>query len=742
LLQLKNRFVIVFVAFLCAAILLGFCIFNLPSLQADRIIVSCNRSAGTGTIAITNPLDSCIFPPEIASPTVRWSDTSSRNDRWLVSIRFGKGSSRMNIFTAKNEWRPDNTQWETIKKYSVDSFAHLKVIGLNGGRVLGRGEIAFTTSKDRVDDPIFYREVTLPFADAVKDPSRIRWRFGAVSQERLPPVVLTNLPVCGNCHSFSADGSILGMDVDYGNDKGAYALTAVAKRMRLAVSDIISWSDYKREDGQPTFGLLSQVSPDGRFVASTVKDISVFVPRSDLMFSQLFFPIKGIILIYSRLDRTFAPLPGADDTAFVQSNPAWTADGKYLVFTKSKVYHLRKKHDTNKLLLSEDECREFLTRETLFRYDLFRIPFNNGAGGKAEPLRGASGDGMSNYFPKFSPDGKWIVFCKAQSFMLLQPDSRLYLMPASGGEPRLMRCNTDRMNSWHSWSSNSRWIVFSSKANSAYTQLFITHVDENGNDAPPVLLEQFTSPDRAANIPEFINAAPGAIAKIQEQFIDDVSLWRAGKNFEEAGDFVHAEEKFREALSINPKNPKPHLSLGKLFETEGKLQSAFAEYSTALALDSSAMSRINLGNALLGMGNYDGAIDQYSHALDKSKNDSYAQYNLAFALYKKGSLDQALGRFREGERAHPGDAGFPLGAGRACYRLGNMREAAAYFREGVRLEPSDAEGHFLLGCALAAEGNTGKAIDQYHEALRLRPDYPEARDSLAAISNAVSSMLR
>jgi hypothetical protein len=47
----------------------------------------------------------------------------------------------------------------------------------------------------------------------------------------------------------SADGRILGMDVDYGNDKGAYALTAVAKEMRLAVSDIISWSDYKREDG-------------------------------------------------------------------------------------------------------------------------------------------------------------------------------------------------------------------------------------------------------------------------------------------------------------------------------------------------------------------------------------------------------------------------------------------------------------------------------------------------------------
>ena len=65
--------------------------------------------------------------------------------------------------------------------------------------------------------------------------------------------------------------------------------------MRLATSDIITWDDYRREDGQQTFGLLSQISPDGRYVLSTVKDRSVFVPRPDLAFSQLFFPLKGIL---------------------------------------------------------------------------------------------------------------------------------------------------------------------------------------------------------------------------------------------------------------------------------------------------------------------------------------------------------------------------------------------------------------------------------------------------------------
>ena len=88
------------------------------------------------------------------------------------------------------------------------------------------------------------------------------------------------------------------------------------------------------------------------------------------------------------------------------------------------------------VLLTPDECQEFLDGRQDFQFDLYRIPFNDGKGGTAEPLAGASHNGMSNYFPKYSPDGKWIVFCKAKSFMLLQPDSELYIIPAEGGEAR------------------------------------------------------------------------------------------------------------------------------------------------------------------------------------------------------------------------------------------------------------------------------------------------------------------
>ena len=129
------------------------------------------------------------------------------------------------------------------------------------------------------------------------------------------------------------------MDVDYGNDKGAYAIMNVSKQMVMDDAKITTWADYKRDDGELTFGLLSRVSPTGRYVVSTVKDRSVFVAMPDLMISQLFFPIKGILVVYDRETKTYSPLPGADDPEYVQSNAVWSPDGKYIVFARAKAYH-------------------------------------------------------------------------------------------------------------------------------------------------------------------------------------------------------------------------------------------------------------------------------------------------------------------------------------------------------------------------------------------------------------------
>jgi tetratricopeptide (TPR) repeat protein len=731
----KNKFLLsacALIFLLCAAGIF----FLRPVFKINALLAAYEKAAKPpGSCTIINPYNQTIFPPELPPPTFAWYDSASLSETWLVSFRFGGSRRPVHFFTERRDWAPSKKQWEIIKRKSQECPATLTVIGLRGNArqdVVSGAQITFTTSKDSVGNPLFYREVILPFSEAVKDPSRIRWRFGAIGAESQPPSVLENLPVCGNCHSFSSDGKTLGMDVDYANDKGAYAVTGLTRAITLTKDKIITWSDYKRDEKDPTFGLLSQVSPDGRFAVSTVKDRSVFVAKPDLAFSQLFFPIQGILAVYSRATGAFAALPGADDPALVQSNPSWSPDGKYLVFARSKRYRLKALSDKSKVVLSPEECSEFLTGKTTFKFDLYRIPFNGGNGGTAEPLRGASANGMSNFFARYSPDGRWIVFCKANSFMLLQPDSKLYIMPADGGEPRLMRCNTGRMNSWHTWSSNSRWLVFASKQNSPYTQLFITHIDTTGNDAPPVCLERLTANDRAANIPEFVYCDPRAIEKIHAGFIDDVSLWRAGMAFLEAGDSTAAFLKFLEALRLNPDNAKAHISLGNILESRGRTDEALEHYTRASELDSTdAIARINIGNILLNKEKTAEAIAHYAAAVHLAPDNGYAHYNLAQAYFNGAEYRDARDHFLAALRLMPDDALTFFALGKTLSRLGRRAEAVEYFTKGVLFLPDDPDGYHLLAEELVRAGKTAEAIRQYRKGLSLAPGNAGLRFYLA-----------
>ena len=261
--------------------------------------------------------------------------------------------------------------------------------------------------------------------------------------------------------------------------------------------------------------------------------------------------------------------------------------------------------------------------------------------------------------------------------MLLQPDSRLYIMPAEGGTPRLMTCNTGRMNSWHTWSPDSRWLVFASKRNSPYTRLFITHVDTEGNDAPPVQLEHLTSPDRAANIPEFVNADPEGIGKIHERFVDDVSLWRAGRIFEDAGDRDNAFGMFMKALEFNEANVKAHVSAGNILESRGKNDKALRHYLRAVQLDSSfAIARINLGNIYLNSGKPFEAIEQYGIALHLAPDNGYAEYNFAQASFNPDRYPEALEHFQAARRLMHDDATTCFAIGLTLTKLGRHEEAA------------------------------------------------------------------
>jgi len=489
-------------------------------------------------------------------------------------------------------------------------------------------------------------------------------------------------------------------------------------------------------------------------VISTVKDRAVFVATPGIAFSQLFFPIKGILVVYDTVTGTYTPLRGADDPEYVQSNPTWSPDGKSIVFARTKVYRKGGVADAKNILLDENDVPEFIEDKEPFKFDLYRVPFNEGRGGKAEPIEGASHNGMSNFFAKFSPDGKWIVFCKAENYMLLMPDSELYIVLAEGGEARRLRANTPLMNSWHSFSSNGRWLVFSSKAFTPYTQLFLTHIDEDGRSTPPVVLDRFTETDRAANIPEFVPLPADSIAKIKEQFLDAYSFLRAGMANERTGNYPGAVRSYRRGLEIEPENVELLNAMGFSLFQQGKSEEAVAAFEKALAADpkhwkahnNMALASIDLGELEVAEAHYreslaikrqpaiyndlgfvlerqgipEEAAEAYRKALELDPESASAHYNLGASLVRSGEFAEAESHLRAALEKNPNTQTY-TGLGIVLWQQGRVDEAIANLRAAIEADPNNAAAYDQLGTILIQQGKLEEAASTYRDLIRNRP---------------------
>jgi tetratricopeptide (TPR) repeat protein len=473
---------------------------------------------------------------------------------------------------------------------------------------------------------------------------------------------------------------------------------------------------------------------------ATVKDRSVFVAvDSDLSFSQLFFPVKGILAWYDRETKAFGALGGADNPDLVQSNPVWNHDGSVITFARAPKYDLNKLKDENAAVLSKEEVAEFLTGGKDMKFDLYRVPFNEGKGGEALPIPGAAANGKSNFFPRYSPDGKWMVFCQATSFMLLQPDSMLYIMPAAGGTPRKMTCNRPLMNSWHSWSSNSRWLVFSSKPNGPYTQLFLTHIDEDGNDSPPVLLEHFTAPDRAANIPEFVKLHPDAIKKIEVNFLDETSYFRAAMAFMPFDGEVRTREDYQNAVvayarsvELDPKNPMVRSEYGLALVAVGRSEEALEQWQQASKLAPDYPDPLfNIALLYSQEGREAEAITLFKKVLELDDKFMEANLSLGSVYFKQGRTQEALAQWEAALKTKPEWQKALYNIGLLKMHGGRFDEARDYYLRSTVADPTHLESQLGLGLVLYISGRTDEGIKRLEDALEQIPNEPALMDLLS-----------
>jgi tetratricopeptide (TPR) repeat protein len=278
---------------------------------------------------------------------------------------------------------------------------------------------------------------------------------------------------------------------------------------------------------------------------------------------------------------------------------------------------------------------------------------------------------------------------------LLQPDSELFIIPAEGGAARRLGCNLSRMNSWHSWSPDGRWLVFSSKAHSDYTQLYLSRINEQGEASPPVWLAHMVAPGRAANIPEFVALPADAILKVREQFLDDYSYTRAGNEFYRSGEADRAIEKYKMALALNPNNAMAHQRLGfLLYRAKNQTNQALEHSRAAARLEPhNAFARFDLGSLLAGQADLSNvvhlaeAVRLLPNGYDRHYNAVDMNYALAEAYYRLALYSQSIPVLEAALRLAPNHAHANYLMAMAKAWLGETTTAAPFFDHAVQAEP-------------------------------------------------------
>jgi len=270
---------------------------------------------------------------------------------------------------------------------------------------------------------------------------------------------------CVNCHSFA------------NNDPGRMF---IGTRSGTFGSATILASGGKTEKIGTKFGYTAW-HPSGRLAAYSINKVRMFFHIAGAQVRDVVDMDAGLAY-YDVEERNVKMISRAADKQRLETYPAWSPDGRYLYYCSAPI-------------LWKDRNTVPPPRYKEVRYDLMRISYDikTGRWGSPQTVLPARETGLSILMPRISPDGKFLLFCMCRygCFPIYQPTSDLYMMELATRKYRKLDINSELSESWHSWSSNSRWIAFSSRRRGGiFTRCYISYVDRTGRAHKPFILPQ------------------------------------------------------------------------------------------------------------------------------------------------------------------------------------------------------------------------------------------------------------
>ena len=261
---------------------------------------------------------------------------------------------------------------------------------------------------------------------------------------------------CMNCHTFASQNPELSMMYVRGPGGGAI-LNQNGNLSKLNIPGSVYFC----------------FSPSGRYITySTQKIIPAF--HSDPSKRLEVYDASSNVYVADLQEHSILSSPQLCDSLKFETFPTFSPDGKYIYYCAADTVSL------------PSDIRSL-------QYALVRIPFDESTATFGTQIDTLLRE-QSVCHPRISPDGRYLLYTVADygTFPIWHPEADLQMMNIeTGAIDTLTVVNSQKSDTYHSWSSNSRWFVFASKRDDGlYGKPYFCYVDNHGKAHKPFCLPQ------------------------------------------------------------------------------------------------------------------------------------------------------------------------------------------------------------------------------------------------------------
>lgn len=407
-----------------------------------------------------------------------------KEDYERIDVRM-HGTNGEEIHLNDNEVDIDVYDWKRLLEKSKGDSIVVTVSVRNDSKWKQYKSFSFYVSNYSIDYGLAYRLIA-PGYEVYSKMGIYQRELGSFKEHAV--IENTLLPgMCVNCHSTNmTNPNSLSIHV-----RGDYGATLMKNNSRLEVLNT-------KTDSTISSCVYPYWHPSGNYIAYSVNDTkqAFHVVRNERI--EVMDNASDVVVYNPQTHRLLmSPLLSRKES--FETFPAFSADGTKLYFCSAEAQTMPEDYKNVK-------------------YSLCSIDFDstNGTfGNKVDTLISAIKLGKSISFPRPSYDGRYIMYTLSDygNFSIWHREADLWLLDLRTGKSRnLVEVNSQETESFHNWSSNSHWFVFSSRRDDGlYTRLYLATINEKGEVSKPFMLPQqnpleyYTELLYSYNVPDFIS---------------------------------------------------------------------------------------------------------------------------------------------------------------------------------------------------------------------------------------------